>query len=118
MGFADTRAAVRFAPDKMQKVNFFETAHMFCDVYCLEPGQSQKPHAHAGATKLYFVVEGRARITVGVETRDVGPGGLAWAAPGESHGVENASRSRVVLLVAMTTSPPRFRRPSNTPNTE
>ena len=36
----------RFAADKMQKVNMFETPQMFCDVYCLEPGQAQKAHAH------------------------------------------------------------------------
>jgi quercetin dioxygenase-like cupin family protein len=105
MSFVDTSAAVRFAADKLQKVNLFETPHMFCDVYCLEPGQAQKPHAHAGATKFYFVVEGRARFTLGDQTRELGPGGLAWSAPGESHGVENASGERAVLLVAMGPNP-------------
>lgn len=105
MSFADTRSVLRFAPDKLQKVNLFETPHMFCDVYCLEPGQSQKPHAHANATKFYFVLEGRARITLGAESRELGAGALAWAAPGESHGVENVSSERVTLLVAMGPNP-------------
>ena len=38
--FADTRD---FRPEKMSKVNLFETPRMFCDVYGLEPGQSQAP---------------------------------------------------------------------------
>jgi quercetin dioxygenase-like cupin family protein len=105
MSFIDTRERRRFADDKLQKVNLFETAQMFCDVYCLEPGQDQRPHAHVGATKFYYVLEGTARVTVGEERRDLGPGGLAWAEPGEDHGVENASAERVVLLVAMAPNP-------------
>jgi len=105
MPFLDTRAARAFAPEKLAKHNLFETPQMFCDVYCLEPGQSQKVHAHAGATKLYFVLEGRARFTCGAESRALGPGELAWSPPGEPHGVENDSGARAVLLVAMAPNP-------------
>ena len=105
MSFVDAAAAVRFSAEKLHKTNLFETAHMFCDVYGLEPGQTQKPHVHTGATKFYFVVSVRARFTLGAETRDLGPGELAWSAPGEMHGVENASSERVVLLVAMGPNP-------------
>jgi len=105
MSFVNALAALRFSADKMQKVNLFETSHMFCDMYCLEPGQAQKPHAHAGATKFYYVVEGRAAVTLGAETRELGPGELAWSAPGENHGVENRSTARCVLLVAMGPNP-------------
>lgn len=89
----------------MQKVNLFETAQMFCDLYCLEPGQAQKVHSHAGATKFYYVLEGRGRFTVGEETSALEPGGVAWSAPGEPHGVENDSGERLVLLVAMAPNP-------------
>lgn len=105
MSFVDARAAVRFSAEKMQKVGLFETAQMFCDVYCLEPGQAQKAHAHGGATKFYFVLEGRVRATLGSDVREIGPGELAWSAPGESHGVENVSAERAVLLVAMAPNP-------------
>jgi quercetin dioxygenase-like cupin family protein len=105
MSFVDTGNVTRFSPEKMQKVNLFETAHMFCDVYCLEPGQAQKLHAHGDATKFYFVVQGRARVTIGGEVRELGPGGLAWSKPGEAHAVENTSGERAVLLVAMGPNP-------------
>jgi quercetin dioxygenase-like cupin family protein len=105
MSFVDARGAVRFDAAKMRKVNLFETPQMFCDVYCLEPGQAQKPHAHAGATKFYYVVEGTARFTLGSQVHDLGPGHVAWSAPDEPHGVENASDARVVLLVAMAPRP-------------
>jgi quercetin dioxygenase-like cupin family protein len=105
VAFLDTHAARRFAAQKLQKLNLFETGQMFCDVYCLEPGQEQPPHGHPGATKFYYVVEGTGSFRVGDETRELGPGGLAWAGPGEPHGVTNTSRGRLVLLVAMAPNP-------------
>jgi quercetin dioxygenase-like cupin family protein len=105
MPFADATAARLFSAEKLAKTNLFETAQMFCDIYALEAGQSQKVHAHAGATKFYFVLEGRPELIVGDERRALGPGGLAWAGPGEPHGVENRSGERAVLLVAMAPNP-------------
>ena len=105
MGFLDTRTSRRFAAEKMQKLNLFETEQMFCDVYCLEPGQAQNVHAHAGATKFYYVIEGEGAFTIGHDTRTLGPGEVAWSAPDEPHGVENSSTERLVLLVAMGPNP-------------
>ena len=105
MGFLDTHAARRFSSEKLQKVNLFETPQMFCDVYCLEPGQSQKVHAHPGATKFYFVVEGTGTFTIGGETRQLGPGAVAWSGPDEPHGVVNESAEPLVMLVAMGPNP-------------
>ena len=65
MKFVDTRDMRRFAAEKMQKVNLLETEQMFCDLYCLEPGQSQKRHAHAGEDKVYVVLDGTVRVSVG-----------------------------------------------------
>lgn len=94
-----------FRADKMAKVNLFETPRMFCDIYCLEPGQEQKPHAHDGADKVYFVLEGQATISVGAERATLGPGAAVLAPSGEEHGVRNASSERVVLLVTMAPNP-------------
>ena len=105
MGFLDTNEFRRFAAEKMQKVNLFETPQMFCDVYCLEPGQEQKLHAHPGATKFYFVVAGEGEFTIGEETRTLRAGELAWSAPDEAHGVVNRSQERLALLVAMGPNP-------------
>lgn len=89
----------------MQKLNLFETAQMFCDVYCLEPGQAQKVHTHAGATKFYYVIEGEGTFTVGDATRTLGAGRIAWSAPDEPHGVENRSDAKLVVLVSMAPNP-------------
>ena len=105
MSFAQAKDRARFSPEKLCKENLFESEHMFCDLYGLEPGQSQKAHAHEGATKFYYVIEGEGRFTIGSRTEVLGPGGIAWVLPGEPHGVENASASRLVLLVAMAPNP-------------
>jgi len=95
----------RFSSEKLQKVNLFETGKMFADVYCLEPGQEQKPHAHQGADKIYVVLEGTGRFRIGDEERDLGPDEVVLAPAGIDHGVRNASEDRLALLVFMAPNP-------------
>lgn len=106
MEIRDVHASFRFSPEKMQKVKLFGTDELFLDLYCLEPGQSQKVHTHDHSSKVYVVLEGTARFHVGGDTEDVGPDRAVLAPRGEPHGVENASSARVVLLVGMA-PPPR-----------
>jgi quercetin dioxygenase-like cupin family protein len=94
-----------FAPAKFQKVNIFDSPRMFCDIYCFEPGQSQAPHAHEGADKIYYVLEGRGTFTVGAEERELGSGLAVLCPPGEDHGVVNTSGQRLVVLVFMAPHP-------------
>lgn len=95
----------RFSADKMQKVNLFETERMFADLYCLEPGQQQKRHAHSGADKIYFVIEGRGRFHIGDDERDLGPDQIVLAPADVEHGVRNESQARLVVLVIMAPNP-------------
>lgn len=97
--------ACRFSSEKMQKVNLFSTGDLFVDVYCLEPGQQQKVHTHENASKFYVVLEGYGRFHIAGEVKDLGPGQAVLARPGESHGVENSTRDRLVLLVGMAPPP-------------
>ena len=98
-------AVKRFADEKMQKVSLFDTANCFCDLYCLKPGQSQKPHSHAGADKIYYVIEGEARIQVGDEEQLAGAGRIVLAPSDVVHGVRNASSQPLSLLVFMAPNP-------------
>ena len=89
----------------MQKVNLFETERMFTDIYCLEPGQEQKRHAHLGADKIYVVLEGSGRFHIGDDERDLGPDEIVIAPANVEHGVRNESLNRLVLLVFMAPNP-------------
>lgn len=97
--------ARRFAPDKMQKLNLFETPRFFCDVYCLEPGQAQKPHAHEGSDKVYAVLEGTVEASVGDEVATLGAGEAVLCPGGLSHGISNQSAARASVLVFMAPAP-------------
>lgn len=111
MSFIDSNTQRRFSDERMTKNNLFETADMFCDIYCLEPGQAQKLHAHDDATKFYYVIEGRGVFTVGDRQEELAVGGLAFSTPGQPHAVHNTSGDRLVLLVAMAPNP-NFARPT------
>lgn len=105
MNTKDVFATSLFSPDKMQKINLFETANFFCDVYCLESGQEQKVHAHKDEDKLYFVLGGSGTFIVDDETQELGKGQIIFAPAGSNHGVKNTSDGRLKLLVFMTPNP-------------
>ncbi len=94
-----------FDAGKAAKADLFAGGRLFAGLNCFERGQSQKVHAHAEADKFYYVCSGRARLTVGDETREVAAGGIVWAPAGVPHGVAEALE-RTVLLVAIA-PPPR-----------
>ncbi len=99
------QSAYRFSAEKMQKVGLFASEHFFLDLYCLEPGQSQKAHAHGGSDKVYLVVEGRGLFQVGDEEQRLDPGEATLAPAGETHGIVNDSPDRLVVLTWMAPPP-------------
>ncbi len=105
MDVKDVFAAAEFSNVRMQKINLFETKNFFCDVYCLEPGQEQKVHAHQDEDKIYYVLAGHGSFVVGDETRELGEHQIVMAPAGSQHGVKNTSARRLTLLVFMTPNP-------------
>lgn len=96
---------VAFKSEKMNKVSLFDTDRFFCDVYCLEPGQIQKVHAHEGSDKIYYVLEGKGKITIGEEEQEVSADEMTMAPSGEVHGVVNHTEDKLVILVFMAPKP-------------
>ncbi|MGP0564559.1 MULTISPECIES: cupin domain-containing protein [unclassified Nitrospina] len=99
------RDQAAFNAEKMSKVSLFDTDRFFCDVYCLEPGQAQKVHAHEGSDKIYYVLEGKGRVTVGAEEKEMSADEITLAPSGEEHGVVNHTDRRLVMLVFMAPKP-------------
>jgi len=97
--------AVAFKPEKLNKVGLFDTDKFFCDIYCFQPGQSQKVHSHEGSDKVYYVLQGRGTVTVGSERRELAAGDITLAPAGEDHGVVNDSGENLVMLVFMAPKP-------------
>lgn len=93
---------VRFATDKMQKVNLYKSQNSFCDLYCLMPNQFQKIHSHASEDKIYFALSGECSVQIGNEIKVLKAGESCIANAGIQHGVTNNSSNNAVLLVFMT----------------
>ena len=91
-------------PEKFYKTTLWQGEHALVGLNCLEPGQTQNVHAHQGADKFYFVLQGHGKFTVGDEEKEAGVGTLVVAPSGIPHGVTNAASERLSLLV--TIAPP------------
>ncbi len=95
----------QFAVDKMKKNNLFQTERLFCDIYCVEPGQEQKGHVHGHQDKVYIVLEGQGTFQVGSESRMLETGQGTLAPAGEEHGVKNHTTQRLTVLVFVAPNP-------------
>jgi quercetin dioxygenase-like cupin family protein len=100
------RDHAQFSPERMAKITLGATARVHLDLYALEPGQAQKVHTHDDQDKVYVVLEGRGRITVGANEETLEAGEAIVAASGTPHGVVNDSGARLLLLVLVSPPPP------------
>lgn len=105
MPFVEVAGQKRFDPEQMQKVPLFETDRSMLDIYCLLPGQRQKPHSHAANDKYYLVLEGSGRFRIGDDERSLAPGWAALAPPGVEHGLVNDTDRPLVVLVFQAPKP-------------
>ena len=65
----------------------------------------RRPHTHTGSDKIYYVLDGRATVQIGQETRQLGAGEIALAPSGAEHGVSNTSADQLTVLVFMAPKP-------------
>ena len=100
------RDHAKFQPDKMAKIALATTERAQLDLYCVAPGQSQKPHTHGDQDKVYYVVEGRGRFRIGGEELALEAGEAVVARAGVEHGLVNASAAPLLVLVVVTPPPP------------
>jgi quercetin dioxygenase-like cupin family protein len=103
--FRNYRDHVGAHPTKFFKSTLFQSDRLLLGLNCLEPGQEQLVHTHAGQDKFYFVVEGSGTFTVGDEVRDAGVGSTIWAPANMPHGVVNTGTERLVVLVGIAPAP-------------
>jgi quercetin dioxygenase-like cupin family protein len=96
---------VSFSEEKMKKNALFDSPYLFYDLYCLLPGQAQKVHAHESSDKIYYVLSGTGRFTVGDEEQGLPEGHAVIARAGEPHGVSNETGENLVLLVTIAPRP-------------
>jgi phosphoribosylaminoimidazole-succinocarboxamide synthase len=64
----------------------------------VSPGRSTEEHFHPLTEEIYYILEGRGRIRVEGEEREVGPGDGIAILPGQKHRIWNTGRSDLVFL--------------------
>lgn len=78
------------------------TALSYFEVHAstIEPGKApHPPHSHADTEELMIVKEGQVRITINGMSKTLGPGSVAFAIPGDEHGIENTGNTPAIYYV-------------------
>jgi quercetin dioxygenase-like cupin family protein len=88
----------RFLPEKMAKIDLFQSSRLFLGLNCFEPGQSQPAHSHENADKFYFVVSGEAEFTVGDSTMKASAGEMVLCPAATPHGIKRALVRTTILV--------------------
>ena len=70
----------------------------------LQKGGAAHPHAHPGMEQVCYLLEGRMRVEIGGQSREIGPGECCFFPAGEEHVVTVVSEAPVRVLVIY--SPP------------
>jgi len=85
----DTRIRRQVLEGKTFALEYFEI-----HASTLEPGKApHPPHTHADQEELMIVKEGQVKITIAGQSKILGPGSIAFAMPGDEHGIENAGKT-------------------------
>ncbi len=90
----------------MARITLATTERAQLDLYCVAPGQAQQPHTHGDQDKIYYVLEGKGRFTVGAETQTLEAGDATVARAGVEHGLLNEGTTPLLVLVVVTPPPP------------
>ena len=97
---------VKFDEARMAKIALATTGRCQLDLYCVAPGQSQRPHTHGDQDKIYFVLEGSGRFSLGGKEERLGTGEALGAEAGIEHGLFNDGNEPMLILVVVTPPPP------------
>jgi mannose-6-phosphate isomerase-like protein (cupin superfamily) len=79
-------------------LQFLRERNMSVGLYALDAGETdpQRPHQQ---DEVYFVVSGRASVTVGLETTHVGRGSVVYVPAGVAHKFHHITEDLRVLVV-------------------
>jgi len=85
----DTRVRRQVLEGKTFALGYFEI-----HASTLEPGKApHPPHTHVDQEELMIVKEGQVKITITGQSKLLGSGSIAFAMPGDEHGIENAGNT-------------------------
>ncbi len=95
MDLCRTADRADFTPARPNKVPLAAGEHARVTLWCLEPGQEIRPHAHAG-DHAWTVQEGEGWFLSAAEAHPVSAGCFVFAPAGEEHGMR--AKTRLVFV--------------------
>ena len=96
-------SAILAGPDELygrMGLNQFPTSRLHLSVHTWPPGKDHGSHHHPSWEQCYYIFAGQAEITVGEETKLVGPGSSAHMPPGAVHNITAVGDETLVAAVA------------------
>ena len=91
----DTRIRRQVLEGKTFALGYFEI-----HTSTLEAGKApHPPHVHDDQEELMIVKEGQVKITIAGKSKLLGPGSIAFAMPGDEHGIENAGNTQATYFI-------------------
>ena len=82
----------------VQYQEFLRVPSMSCGIYKLQAGSKdmQSPHDE---DEVYFVMEGKAKMRLGSEERQIGPGSLLYVGATETHSFFEIEEDMTLLVL-------------------
>jgi (S)-ureidoglycine aminohydrolase len=78
----------------------FALTHFEIHASTLEPGKApHPPHVHVDEEELMIVKEGQVNITIAGKSKVLRQGSIAFAMPGDEHGIENAGNTQATYYI-------------------
>ena len=74
----------------------------------LDPGRVLGLHHHVGDAEFYYVLSGRATVTVGDEEIDATPGTAIYIPPSAKHKIVNDGREKFVMVYGLNAPTRRY----------
>jgi len=64
----------------------------------VKSGKATREHYHIKTEEIYYILEGRGRVAIEGEEREVGPGDAVVILPGRRHKIRNIGEGDLVFL--------------------
>ncbi len=101
----DLKGLQEFASDKRVRKALVKGGQIDVEMACYEPGQSTPMHTHPRQDEIFYIIEGRANMSIGGVEREYEAGSMIRFGPGIPHDVRNLSKARCsIAFVKLATS--------------